>query len=633
MLTSTAPIILHFILYNIEVIYKGGVDILLYYNFLSFINLLFILFFLITLIKSNTVSRLCKNIITINLILNIVQLGISIYINYAILDTLYSQFYNIMIITQISLTVFFLVILQKIFSLKRAYLHSFEESEHQSNLLETSLAKIGAILNSQLNLPDTLNTIADMVADMLHANQSIVTIYNSKENQLSIAATYGINVPPIAFPMNTSLSKKAIHEYRTIYINDTGNCPDLFTPKLLFSKVRSIIAAPLVHTGNIIGTIEVYSRTINAFNEKDAAFLSVLAHHAGAAINAAKLYEDTRQELLNEKYLSAITHSTSFTFDTNTIIDECTHHVSNALSADIAIGCLSTDIEYIFTVMSTVNITNKLTMIDLNPFPTLKSLINKLQPFNSLNEVLPPLQSVLNLTLKINYLMILPLAVNKRLLGIILVGWYNFRANSHRKEYTFIKMMTNQIAIGLEKAHFYKQIKAMALSDGLTKLANRRNFDMFLKTELRRAESLNKPLSLIMLDLDKFKQYNDTFGHINGDQLLQQVGTILKHNVRSIDLPARYGGEEFSIILPEGNISEAITTAELLRKEIETYKFTNQDGDFTKHITASFGIATYDPNITMNAPSSDTIIAIADKALYQAKQEGRNRVISSNIFQ
>ncbi len=606
---------------------------LLYYNFLNFLSLLFILSASIMLVKNITYSHLYKNILTTTLALNIIQLGVSIYINTTLTDTFYFYFYNIMIITQISITVFLFIILQKIFSMKRAYLHSFEESEHQSDLLETSLAKIGAILNSQLNLSDTLNTIADMVADMLRANQSIVTIYDTKENQLSIAATYGINVPPIAFPINISLSQRAIHEYKTIYINDTRNCPDLFTPKLLFSKVRSIIAAPIIHTGNIIGTIEVYSRSINGFNENAADFLSVLAHHAGAAITAAKLYEDTKQKLLNEKYLSAITYSTSFTFDTNTIVDECTHHVLNALNADIGIGCLSTDVEYTFTPISNINITNKLTEIDLNPFPSLKLLINKLQPFNSLNEVLPPIHSFLHLPLKINYLMILPLAVNKRLLGIILVGWYNFKSNKHKEEYSFIKMMANQVAIGLEKAHFYNQIKSMALSDGLTKLANRRNFDMFLKTELRRAESLNKPLSLIMLDLDKFKQYNDTFGHINGDQLLQQVGAILKHNVRSIDLPARYGGEEFSIILPEGNISEAISTAEHLRKEIESYKFTNQSGIFTKHITASFGIATYDPNITMNAPSSDTIIAIADKALYQAKQEGRNRVISSNIFQ
>lgn len=179
----------------------------------------------------------------------------------------------------------------------------------------------------------------------------------------------------------------------------------------------------------------------------------------------------------------------------------------------------------------------------------------------------------------------------------------------------------------------YDEIKSLALSDALTNIANRRNFDMFLKTELHRASSLQRPVSLIIMDLDKFKIYNDTFGHLSGDKLLAQIGQILRHHTRPIDLPARYGGEEFSIILPNVGIDEAAIIAENLRQVIEKSNFPDHSGSFNAKITASFGVATYDPQLLPKQPDVEKIISIADKALYKAKQEGRNRVSVSVIFQ
>jgi diguanylate cyclase (GGDEF)-like protein len=205
--------------------------------------------------------------------------------------------------------------------------------------------------------------------------------------------------------------------------------------------------------------------------------------------------------------------------------------------------------------------------------------------------------------------------------------------------YTFfhhaqLKKRNDYLQQELEKhLNLYEEIKSMALSDGLTNIANRRSFDMFLKTELRRATSLCHPVSLIILDLDKFKIFNDTFGHIIGDKLLSQIGQILRQNVRQIDLPARYGGEEFSIILPTSTLEEATVLAEKLRKAIEESYFPDNVGNFTAKITASFGIATYDPNIILSPPDAEKIISIADKALYKAKHNGRNCIFGANIFQ
>ena len=163
----------------------------------------------------------------------------------------------------------------------------------------------------------------------------------------------------------------------------------------------------------------------------------------------------------------------------------------------------------------------------------------------------------------------------------------------------------------------------MALSDGLTGLANRRNFDMFLMTELRRAATLRRPLSLVMLDLDKFKTYNDTYGHPTGDKLLAELGKILQQSVRNIDFPARYGGEEFAIILPECAAAEALAVAEKIRQAVESGHFPDSAGTLTARITASLGVATYDPALVATPPDTAHFVSAADEALYKAKDRGR----------
>lgn len=518
-------------------------------------------------------------------------------------------------------------------NLKRKNVQLYNESEKQRNLVETALAKIGAILSSQLDLRDTLDDIADMVVDMLKSNQSIIAMTTTNTNELQIVATCGINTPPTILPLKQSLSAIAVSENKAVYISDLYLRPEIFRPQLIFSNIRSIIAAPLVNDGNIIGVIEVYSNVPNAFNDHDAAFLTAIAHHAGAAIASAMLYEETKLKLAEEKFLSEIAQSTALTIDTKTIIEECTALAVKALEGSVGLGFLAAEENDCFDMITAINFSGKLTPLDLGSFPRLKQWLHAEKPFTTTADDFPMINRGLANDITINHIMALPLAVNHRLLGLILVGWHGFVTPARLKRHSFAKIMAQQIALGLEKAQLYNQIKSMALSDGLTNLANRRNFDMFLKTELRRAQSLKRPLSLIMVDLDKFKHYNDAFGHLRGDQLLTQIGKILRDNVRTIDLPARYGGEEFSIILPEGSLNEALEIAENLRKVIEESNFPDQTGQNNAKITASFGIATYDPNLTANAPTAETIISIADKSLYQAKQQGRNRIIGASIFQ
>jgi diguanylate cyclase (GGDEF)-like protein len=168
------------------------------------------------------------------------------------------------------------------------------------------------------------------------------------------------------------------------------------------------------------------------------------------------------------------------------------------------------------------------------------------------------------------------------------------------------------------------QLERLASSDGLTGLANRRHFDDALEHEWKRALRVETSLALIMLDVDFFKLYNDTYGHQSGDECLKQIAGVLATAVhRTEDLPARYGGEEFALILPNTNLAGALYVAEQLRASVEALRLPHRASQIADHVTVSFGVAAMIP--TLDSTSTE-LLTLADQGLYRAKQTGRNRV-------
>jgi two-component system cell cycle response regulator len=164
----------------------------------------------------------------------------------------------------------------------------------------------------------------------------------------------------------------------------------------------------------------------------------------------------------------------------------------------------------------------------------------------------------------------------------------------------------------------------MAITDGLTGLHNRRYMETHLGTLVEQATQRGKPLSLLMLDIDYFKSVNDTHGHDAGDDVLREFALRIRRSVRNIDLACRLGGEEFVIVMPETDMTVAAMVAERLRRRIAGEPFPVQQGTKLLNVTLSIGIAA----LTSAADTPTTILKRADQALYRAKRDGRNRVVS-----
>ncbi|MBE9167388.1 diguanylate cyclase [Pleurocapsales cyanobacterium LEGE 06147] len=170
-----------------------------------------------------------------------------------------------------------------------------------------------------------------------------------------------------------------------------------------------------------------------------------------------------------------------------------------------------------------------------------------------------------------------------------------------------------------------QELQNLATIDSLTQIPNRRRFDEYLNQEWDRLTREQEPLSLLLCDVDFFKRYNDTYGHQAGDSCLRIVAqTISRTAKRASDLVARYGGEEFTVILPNTNLSGAIKIAEAIQQQIENLQILHPQSDVSEFVTVSIGVVSQVP--TLN-DSVENLIAKADRALYLAKAQGRNRVV------
>jgi len=212
---------------------------------------------------------------------------------------------------------------------------------------------------------------------------------------------------------------------------------------------------------------------------------------------------------------------------------------------------------------------------------------------------------------------VVPLIFQERLMGALQVTAPDPARVWQENEILLLRTVANQVAVAVNHARLFAQIQQQALTDALTGCHNRRSFEMQLDRELQAARRRHHALSLVMLDLDRFKQLNDSAGHDTGDAALRKLANCFRQELRGVDLAARFGGDEFALILPNAYSEGAMIVAERVRARIEQI-----DIPGFGHLSASIGIATFPSHASTRAE----LVIAADAALYSAKRAGRNRV-------
>jgi len=183
-----------------------------------------------------------------------------------------------------------------------------------------------------------------------------------------------------------------------------------------------------------------------------------------------------------------------------------------------------------------------------------------------------------------------------------------------------LERIVRERAYRAEREELLRKLQRLAVTDSLTELFNARHFHEQLELEVDRSNRYGHPVSLLLMDVDNFKQYNDRFGHLAGNEVLVRLGRIITFCLRRMDSAYRYGGEEFTVILPETPETEALRVAERIRRSIEENRFRTPDGRLTG-VTVSIGVTQYRPGEEI-----DDFVRRADQLMYQTKRAGRNRV-------
>lgn len=221
---------------------------------------------------------------------------------------------------------------------------------------------------------------------------------------------------------------------------------------------------------------------------------------------------------------------------------------------------------------------------------------------------------------EVNSLICVSLSTKSRKFGLVLIEHKFFNAFDE-ENLRLIEIISQQVGIAMENAELYQQMQELATIDGLTGVYNRLHFHERLQKEFLEANVGQYALSLAIFDIDHFKKFNDTFGHLFGDRVLKNIADNVKSSLRSTDVIARFGGEEFIIMFPRTGAKEAFEKVERLRKKIENTLV--RDGSVSASVTVSFGISTYPDS----ADSENELLSKADDALYEAKNAGRNCVM------
>ena len=520
----------------------------------------------------------------------------------------------------------------------RAYRAQRERAHRTAALLDSSRAVAGTT-----DLREVLSRVAQLAVEGADASQSAIYEYHAATDTIVCSTVHERDAAPGAEPddeLGTAYSLRDYPGERAIIEGGVIVQEHRFDPGLTEDRRASMTAwgektclnVPLRFGGAPIGILRLYDmQHERLFGPVDLELLEALGELASAAIHNARLFQEQRDHSERLFGLFETSRALASTFDLATIVGEVEAGARRLFSDGPAVEVWLRADDGAMQPAATVLATAVAAAPPSEPGRVAREALTGLCPIQAADDDVSELA--------------VPFAAKGQAEGFVLVRVRDRRVFAG-SEVEALQVLANQVAADVENVRLYRRVEQEAIHDGLTGLYNHRHFQERLQQECARAQRYGLPLSLLMLDLDDFKVFNDTYGHQLGDEVLREVGALLTSSVRSgIDLAARYGGEEFAVILPhtstDGSAAVgpvpavsregeplptagvgALIVAERLRRGIEERCFAGHGGRRSAHISVTVGVASF------GQPSArpDELVNDADKALYAGKRAGKNRI-------
>jgi diguanylate cyclase (GGDEF)-like protein len=398
-------------------------------------------------------------------------------------------------------------------------------------------------------------------------------------------------------------------------------------PGLIVQGVQAVLGVPVRVGDQVLGALFIYRRRREPpFAAHNLATLETIGRQAGVAIRNARLYEAAVRESSRRALLYQASVAFGGTLAANELYAVIHRAVRQLMPCDsIAIAlfyAVEHEVEYVYVADKEAHWSGRRMALGRG----LLSYVIREGITLRINGSEPEIEALFGAERfdpdapVTRAILAVPLRAGEHMVGAFTVQ--ALRPDAYDSEdLDALEMLAATAAIAIQNAQLFAKVQELATTDPLTGVFNRRHFFELARRELERAARYHHPLSLLMLDADFFKQINDTYGHIAGDQVLQAIAARCRETVREVDVVARYGGEEFLVLLPETNPSAAMQVAERLRERVEREPMLTEAGPVQASI--SVGVACYEPT----APRSiEQLLDLVDKALYVAKRAGRNQI-------
>jgi len=505
--------------------------------------------------------------------------------------------------------------------------------EEAVNARLSALLDAGRAITSTMVLEEVLQRLAERAAEALHVPSCYIYEYDAIGDAIIWRSEWQANAerrdpdsPGTAYPLSDyPWDRAALHSGEMVLasVDDPGLHPAQLASMREWGEL-TMLTVPLRFGAETVGMMELaQTQPGRRFDPADMELARALGEQAAAAIRNAQLYR--REAWRNERLVKVL---------------DLSRTVSSSLDADAVVEAVRSRIGGLFpdrhVKVAAIRLPEQESSGSPPAAPEGDGLVRRV-----LHELRPEQSREGD-----DRRLVVPLVVQARA-----EGWVEIRGAGARgfaeDEIELVQILANQAAAALDNTRLYETLARQAITDGLTGLYNHRFFYERLRAEVARARRYDLQLSLLMMDLDDFKTYNDRFGHPAGDGVLRRVAQIMTGQLRNrVDIPARYGGEEFAVILPHtetpgaetvgtrlshqvGAIEEdlaaphgALVAGERVRHSVEATAFPGRASRDVVHITISVGVA----SLPAHALDAEQLVHAADTALYLAKQHGKNRV-------
>jgi len=492
-----------------------------------------------------------------------------------------------------------------------------EDSQNKTRMFSI-LGDIGLALTSSFDINEIMKNFLSTATEITNADAGSLILLQEGHPGKSISYDYrdGMKEPDInqsSSRHENGFFREIVRTRKNLMIPDIGR-PSGVDIKDFDKKEGALLGIPLLSKEKPMGILYVYSRRPRQFAKEEADYLTILCSHAAVALENSRLYDTIAREAKETAILYEISQTFISSLDFDQLLTNILKRIIDTFGyLNLAVFLVDEDKQEL-KMRSFLNYPEDIHSMRIRIGENgITGHVAAIKEFYYAPDVqIDPfyIKGVKEAMSEVCF----PLMIGDRIIGVLDVESPELDGFSP-DQISLLATLSAQIAIALENSRLFEEATKLSLTDSLTGLPNRRNFEMVLGNEIRRSDRYHRSFAVIMVDYDNFKVYNDKFGHPAGDEILKRFGQLMKDSIRDVDFLGRYGGDEFVFVLPETETIFAGEVADRMRKKIASQAY-------DPPVTISVGIATF-PH---DARDMDGLIKFADQACYESKQLGGNRI-------